>query len=339
MMMDKETARLREETLVQEDVFRVADAVVLQRKALPIAQRLDPMAVIKAQQAAEEQRIAAAKKLAAEQEEAREKAALAKKEADARRAEKYEAERLRLLNESGDSAELDEAFGMSSTMLMIYVGASVVVLGLIGILVFMYMKKQEKDRFTRFYQSKGQVQKRFWDAVAADPENFKYVTYLFPNDAEATAALAQLSYVSQNEKGELVNNKDLNFCGIYPHKDGTVAFVGGTNLHYAAWREATAVLPEVPNAKYFKVSSEPLVSLSVPSATDSLDFAVEQLGSEDVILDNGSYAKVYHYHIDTKEHALEYLELFQIGEEGIVAQVKLDDGTIVGKDINGIYEA
>ena len=79
--------------------------------------------------------------------------------------------------------------------------------------------------------------------------------------------------------------------------------------------------------------------LQVPTAADNLGFKVENLGSEDIVLDNGSYAKVFHFHIDTKEHALEYLELFQIGEEGIIAQVKLDDGTVVGKDINGVYEA
>ena len=339
MQMDREVSRLREDSLQTEAVFRVADSVVQQRKALPIVQRLDPMEVLRAQELAEAQRIAAANKLAAEQAEAREKAALAKKEADARRAKIHEEERRRLLNEELDTSELDTVFGMTTQAMIIYAVLGVAILCLIGLLFFMYHKKQERDRFTKFYQSRGQVQKKFWDAVNANPDEFKYVTYLFPNDVEATAALTQLSYITQNEKGELVNNKNLDFCGIYPHREGTVAFVGGTNLHYAAWREASAVLPEVPNAVYFKVSTEPQVLLQVPTAADNLDFAVDNLGTEDIVLDNGSYAKVFHFHIDTKEHAMQYLELFQIGEEGIIAQVKLDDGTVIGKDINGIFEA
>ncbi len=339
LRMGQEMARLREDSLQTEAVFRVASSVVQQRKALPIVQRLDPMEVLRAQALAEEQRIAAANKLAREQEEAREKAALAKKEADARRAQMREAERLRLMNEEVDTSELDNVFGMSATTMIIYIVSVVALLGLVGLLFFMYHKKQEKERFTKFFQAKGEVQKRFWDAVNANPDEFKYVTYLYPNDSEATAALTQLSYITLNEKGELVNNKNLDYCGIYPHREGTVAFVGGTNLHYAAWREASAVLPEIPNAVYFKVSTEPQVLLQVPTAADNLGFDVENLGTEDIVLDNGSYAKVFHFHIDTKEHALHYLDLFQIGEEGIIAQVKLDDGTVVGKDINGVYEA
>ena len=120
----------------------------------------------------------------------------------------------------------------------------VFVIAIVGIMV--WHKTQKKDPFKKYFEGKGQLQKDFWAAAAADPDNFKYVAYMFPDLKEATAALGKLSYFNIGPGGDLKCVRDLRY-GAYPHLDGAVCFVGGTKFTYALWKEASIVLPELPN--------------------------------------------------------------------------------------------
>ena len=172
----------------------------------------------------------------------------------------------------------------------------------------------------------------------ADPEHFKYVAYMFPDLKEANSALQKLSYIRSSPNGDLRSTRDILF-GAYPHLEGAVCFVGGINLHYALWREASAVLPELPNAVYFKVSTEPNVQLEIPDINDlaDKDIHVENLGVQELAGEGGEFTRCYRYRTNTKKAALAFLESFVVNEEGIIIHVETDEG-IWGKDENGVFE-
>jgi hypothetical protein len=215
-----------------------------------------------------------------------------------------------------------------------------VTLGVIGIAVAIVVQRQRsKNTFKKFFEGKGKLQKDFWAMAEADPEHFKYVAYKFPDLKEANGALQRLSYIRPAPNGELRCTRDILF-GAYPHQEGAVCFVGGVNLHYALWREASAILPELPNAVYFKVSTEPDVLLEIPDvdqlAADK-DIHIENLGVQELAGENGEFTRCYRYRTDTKQAALDFLESFVVNEEGIVIHVETGEGTW-GKDENGIFE-
>ena len=243
------------------------------------------------------------------------------------------------------NAEEEEEKGPSIlSRLMLPIIGTFLVLCVIGLLVGVATKikrVKERDRFKKFFEGKGKLQKDFWDMVAADPENFKYVAYMFPTLKAASEALQKLSYIVANPNGDLRCTRDNLMFGVYPHQDGAVAFIGGADFRYAAWREATAVLPELEGAKYFKVSTEPSVMLDIPDidkmATEQ-NIKIENLGIEEIRDENGSFTRCYKYKTETKDMAMLFLENFQINEEGIIVQVETPEG-IFGKDENGIYAA
>ena len=210
-----------------------------------------------------------------------------------------------------------------------------------AVIILKVKKKHEQDRFKKFFEGKGKTQKDFWEKAKADPENFKYVAYLFPSTKDATAALQKLTYITVTANGELKCTKDNLLFGTYPHQDGAVAYIGGTDFHYAPWREATAVLPELEGAQYFKVSTEPSVMLDVPDIdrmASEQNIKIESLGIEDVRETGGGVTRCYKYRAESKDMAMLFLENFQVNEEGIVVQVETPEG-IWGKDENGIYTA
>ncbi len=309
----------------------------------PDNKRINPTDVLEAQAEAERLKAAAlakkqadeeARKLEAEERaKAQEQAAIAKKEAAER--EKQAA----LEQSEAPSTEIQR----SSSLGLILVGLLVILCvgGGLAVVILKIKKKQEQDRFKKFFEGKGKVQKDFWDKANADPENFKYVAYMFPSLKEATAALQRLTYITVNPNGDLRCTKENLQFGVYPHQDGAVAFIGGTDFHYAPWREATAVLPELEGARYFKVSTEPSVMLDVPDIdrmASEQNIKIESLGIEDVREPGGGFTRCYKYRAESKDMAMLFLENFQVNEEGIVVQVETPEG-IFGKDENGIYTA
>ncbi|NQT15085.1 MAG: hypothetical protein HQ582_20175, partial [Planctomycetes bacterium] len=126
--------------------------------------------------------------------------------------------------------------------------------------------------------------------------------------------------------------------GFYPHKDKFVAFVGGDDLHYALWREASALMPEIEDAEYFRVSTAPDVELMIPDiqqllADESLEisFVEEREGEGD------DFAKYFVYSAPDKGHAMVFLKKAEVQSPGVHIVVQTPDGTW-GRDESGIYE-
>lgn len=266
----------------------------------------------------ERERQAAEERLVAE-----EKSRLA--EAEAKRRAEAEAERLAM-----ERSHL--IFGVLPLPLALGMGMALVVI--VGVVVVIYRRRQEKDRFSKFFEGKGKLQKDFWSQASADPEHFKYVAYMFPSLDEATKALGHLTYIKPGPGGDLRCTRDLQY-GVYPHLDGAVCFIGGTKFSYALWREASAVLPELPHAQYFKVSTEPEVQLVIPNLSQ-MKMQVESLGIEDVQNESGEFLRLYKYRAASREEAEKFLEQFDINEVGIIVHVETPDG-ILGKDENGVF--
>ena len=276
---------------------------------------------------------AEAKRLAAEKERERqaaeerlvaeEKSRLA--EAEAKRRAEAEAERLAM-----ERSHL--IFGVLPLPLALGMGMALVVI--VGVVVVIYRRRQEKDRFSKFFEGKGKLQKDCWSQASADPEHFKYVAYMFPSLDEATKALGHLTYIKPGPGGDLRCTRDLQY-GVYPHLDGAVCFIGGTKFSYALWREASAVLPELPHAQYFKVSTEPEVQLVIPNLSQ-MKMQVESLGVEDVQNESGEFLRLYKYRAASREEAEKFLDQFDINEVGISVHVETPDG-ILGKDENGVF--
>ncbi|NMA46092.1 MAG: hypothetical protein GX945_05980 [Lentisphaerae bacterium] len=273
-------------------------------------------------------------------EEARRKAA---EEEAARLAAAAEAQRLAALAakpETDPAPVVEEELTLMSPPVVIGLFLAVVLLALGGWLLYRRKQSQESsDTFTKFFEGKGKLQKDFWDRADADPEHFKYVAYMFPSIADANQALQKLSYIKMSGSGDLRCDRDILF-GVYPHLEGAVAFVGGTKFTYALWREASAVLPEEPGAVYFKVSTEPFVSLDIPDidklASES-NLHIENLGVEEVAGERG-FIRCYKYRADTKDAAMAFLAGIEVNEEGITIQVETPEG-VFGKDENGVYTA
>ncbi len=330
--IDKALQTIRAQVVSQEERIAIT----------PDDKRINPTDVLEAQAEAERQKAEAlAKKQAEEEARKREAEERAEAQRQAAIARKEAAEREKQAALEAANAPEEEVKDSNTTMLIV---GGIFLLGIIGIIVFVVKKikeKADKDRFTKFFEGKGKVQKDFWDRAAADPENFKYVAYMFPSIKEATAALQKLTYITTNPNGDLRCTRDNLLFGVYPHQDGAVAFVGGSEFHYAPWREATAVLPELEGARYFKVSTEPAVSLEVPDIdkmASEQNIKIESLGVEDYTDPEGGFTRCYKYKAESKEMAMLFLENFQVNEEGIVVQVETPEG-IFGKDENGIYTA
>ena len=222
----------------------------------------------------------------------------------------------------------------------LYVVIGAVIVGVIGFGAWMFFFHHEKELdVSKFYKSKGDFQEGFWAAADADPENFKYVAYLFDNVDAAKNALCQLSFVGLGVNGELKSKRGDIILGAYSHQNRAVAVIGGNSLNYARWREASMVWPELPNAAYFRQSSEPKVKLVMPSAEElsrQEGLEVEKLGAEDIRTESGEINRVFRYRCANRESALRFLALFKVEEEGIVVRVETAEGEF-GKDINGVF--
>ncbi len=319
-----------------------ADSLAVHWTVVPSAARLNPSAVLK-DKANREKKIADAEaKRKADEETRQQEAATAEQEAEeARRASEAAAKAASAKRVDDEEAKIREMEEQSKKQmrLMIIIGSCALLALVIVIIIIMKIRAQrEKNRFKRFFEGKGKVQKDFWDMAAADPKNFKYVAYMFPSLKDASKALTRLTYITAMPNGELKCTRDILF-GVYPHQNGAVAFVGGKKFHYALWREASSVLPELEGASYFKVSEEPEVKLDIPDIKKlGKEGEIESLGVEDVTDAEGSFTRCYKYRIHSRETAMAFLENFQINEEGIVVQVETDNG-ILGKDENGIFTA
>lgn len=287
-----------------------------------------------------------ARKQAALQEE-RQKAAAAE---EARLAAEAEAQRLAALAaaQAAQAAKPEvepppveeEKLTLRSPKVVLGLSLAVMLLVLGGWIFYQHKQRQARtDTFTKFFEGKGKLQKDFWDQADADPDHFKYVAYMFPSIADANHALQKLSYIQVSGTGDLKCERDILF-GVYPHLEGAVAFVGGTKFTYALWREASAVMPEEPGAIYFKVSTEPFVSLDIPDidklASES-DLHIENLGVEEIAGERG-FIRCYKYRADNKNAAMTFLAGIEVNEEGISIQVETPEG-VFGKDENGIYTA
>lgn len=195
--------------------------------------------------------------------------------------------------------------------------------------------RSEAKKF--FKAGAGKQQKSFWQMAEADPDGFKYVAYRYPTRELALESLVQLSYLTATAGGELRCRLSLLF-GFYPHKDKFVAFVGGDELHYSLWREASALMPEIADAEYFRVSTAPDVELVIPDlqkllADESLEitFVEEREGEGD------DFAKYFIYTAPDKGHAMVFLKKAEIHSPGVHIVVQTSDGTW-GRDESGIYE-
>ncbi len=263
----------------------------------------------------------------------------ARLEEEARQAEsRRQADMEKKRQQASQQEVVEEETGLTSTHYAI--GGVLAVLIFLGIGWWWNRSHREDDLdVSKFYEGKGKLQKEFWDAASADPEHFKYVAYLFPSMESAKDALLRLSYIGCDENGNLSAKKsDLRF-GCYDHQNGAVAFVGSSGLNYARWREASMLWPDIPQSTYFKVSSEPQVSLVLPDLTNNKSgVKVENLGVEDIRTESGEINRVYRFKVSTKEEAIKFLNSFEIQEEGLVVRVETADGAY-GKDMNGVFEA
>ena len=98
--------------------------------------------------------------------------------------------------------------------------------------------------------------------------------------------------------------------------------------------------PELPYANYFKVSSEPQVSMLTPDMDKlkEMGLHVENLGVEDMRMKNGEINRVYRFRAADKNEAITLLETFDIKEEGVVVRVQTAEG-VFGKDVHGVFAA
>jgi len=216
--------------------------------------------------------------------------------------------------------------------------SAVVVLG-IAFAVYKFNDREKELDVSSFFVGQGKVQEEFWAAADADPDNFKYVAYLFPTLEQAQKALVQLSFVSIDEHGIIQAKRQDLRVGAYDHQGRAVAFLGGESLNYARWREATMTWPELPGAAYFKVSSEPEVHLDIPDmGTEEAGDTITNLGTEDIKGDGGEITRVFKFSCQSKDEALAFLERFTLDEEGVMVQVETEEGTYA-KDLNGIFTA
>lgn len=314
-------AKAKREKEAAQAKAEAAAKAKLEKERLEKLKKAEEEALAKAK-AEEEKRLARELK---EQEE------LAAKEAR-RRADAERMEQERLAREK----ENEKAMGAFPPEVFAGIVVLVLAIGIGGYLLFQKRYK-ESDPFSKFFEGKGRLQKDFWSKAAADPEHFKYVAYMFPSLQDATKALLKLSYIKQGGSGELRCTRQLNF-GVYPHLEGAVCFIGGVKFSYALWREASAVLPELPGAQYFKVSTEPVVKLDIPDLEklQEKNLHVESLGVEDFEGENGEFNRLYKYRTPSRQEALDFLENFNIQEAGIIVHVETPDG-ILGKDENGVF--
>ena len=335
------------------------ESIAVNATLLPQGERINPERLIAKQEAARQAREKAIeqKRLAAEAAKARERAEAEKAQKLAKEKELAEAQALaqqqaeldaekrkkdnEKLNEMArEMAQTEQLKNMEMKSVMrIVIAICVFLIFLIVIAAIMvWHKTQKKDPFKKYFEGKGQLQKDFWTAASADPDNFKYVAYMFPDLKEATQALGKLSYFNVGPGGELKCVRDLRY-GVYPHLDGAICFVGGTKFTYALWKEASIVLPELPNASYFKVSTEPKVLLELPDLaqlSETQDLHITSLGFEDVEGENGEFNRVFKYKTDTIDSAKHFLDTIEIKEAGIIVHIETDEG-IIGKDENGIF--
>lgn len=257
-------------------------------------------------------------------------------------AEEAEARRKRDRERAAQQAAPAEETKAVSYTPYVYGAVIAAVLLLVGGWWWNRSRKEEEDLdVSKFFEGKGRLQQEFWDAANADPENFKYVSYLFPSIEAATDALLKLSYIYSDANGSLHSKKsDLRF-GCYEHQNGAVAFIGSTGLNYARWREASMIWPDIPQSNYFKVSSEPVVNITIPDLDKinrTAGLHVVSLGTEDIRTDSGEINRVYRYKATNKEEAIKFLGVFDIEEEGLVVRVETSEGEF-GKDINGVFMA
>jgi hypothetical protein len=336
----RKVARERELTIAENSLEAQLQTVALSNRVAPAGDWITPASELKrrAQLERERQAALAAAREAALKREAEEKARLEEEKAAKIRAEEEAAARKRADLEA-QMAEINYA---SKRMLSPWVIAAVILVivgGGVGVLIWRRKANADPD-FKKFFEGKGKLQKEFWARVDADPEHFKYVAYMFPNMGEASNALSKLSYILTDRDGNLSCKRKIHF-GVYPHQSSAVCFVGGEKLNYALWREASAVLPELPGAQYFKVSTEPDVMLELPDV-DALnregDLQVKSLGVEDISNEAGEFSRCFKYSTISKANALTFLEKTDVREEGIVIHVETPEG-MFGKDINGIFEA
>jgi hypothetical protein len=287
---------------------------------------LDPASELADQTAqleAESKRLAAAA-----EEEARQQAEAA--EAEAARLKAAEA---RQEGTPSAAAQPQEEGGVPWLFIVI---AVVVVLTALGSVVFVVTRRRARDP-ARFFEGKGRLQRDFWAMADADPEHFKYVAYLFPAMQDAQNALLQLSFITAGTGGQLKCSRNIEL-GVYPHQGKFVAFVGGTELHYALWREASAVLPEIAEAQYFRVSEAPEVMLEIPDIEQLLrdaNLKVEHVENREG--EGKDYSQYYVYRSPDKQNALEFLKRANVTEAGVHVIVQTPEGTW-GKDENGIYQ-
>ncbi|NLF19422.1 MAG: hypothetical protein GX595_19510 [Lentisphaerae bacterium] len=212
----------------------------------------------------------------------------------------------------------------------------VIVLGLVVGAIAAFLHRRAKDP-KRFFQGTGRLQRDFWAQAEADPTHFKYVAYRYPTMEEARSALLQLSYINEAPGAQLRCHRDILY-GFYPHQDKFVSFVGGANLHYALWREASAVLPELPGAEYFRVSTAPDVMLEIPDIEQLLrdeDLKIEHVENREG--EGDDYSRYFVYRAPDKQNALEFLKRARVSEPGVHVLVETPEGTW-GKDENGIYQ-
>lgn len=228
----------------------------------------------------------------------------------------------------------EEGGGVSWVLVALVV---LVVLGGAAGLAYSAVRSRRSRDLRRFFQPKGTVERNFWALAEADPEHFKYVAYRFPTLEEARAALLRLSYITTGPDNQLRSTREVEF-GFYPHEDKWVCFVGGTELSYALWREASAVWPELPNAEYFRVSTAPEVKLEVPDIEAMLrDEALKIEHVENRQGEGEDYGQYYVYRAPDKRSALEFLKRASVSEAGVHVVVQTPEGTW-GKDETGIYE-
>lgn len=318
-----------------------AESIMMRAMVFPANQRLNPEKVLEAQKAEAKRKAEAEAKRKQDEEtrrqQAEEDAKRQDEELEARKQAATLAKKQMASSVTQEPGEEDKPLPFTKIVIAVMILVFVLAIA-VSFFVFKIKQKRDKDRFKRFFEGKGEIQRDFWAMADADPEHFKYVAYMFPTIKEATNALRKLTYISASPNGDLKCSKDILF-GVYPHLEGAVAFLGGANYHYAPWREATAVLPELPGATYFKVSTEPEVMLDVPDiekmAADK-NLKIENLGVEDITNPDGGITRCYKYRTDSEKSAKIFLEDFQVNEEGIVIHVETPEG-IFGRDENGIF--
>ena len=320
------------EIAAQLEMTSQAYAIAPVGKLPNIKDVLEKQAADAAAAAAERQRLA--------EQQAKEEEERLEREAEEARLAELEAQRAAADNSKPAQPAVPTVEQASSKPLWLYVVIGIVVIGVIGFGAWMFFSHHEKELdVSKFYESTGEFQDSFWSAVDADPDHFKYVAYLFNTLDEAKEALCQLSFVGMGVNGELKSKRGDIILGAYNHQDRAVAVIGGVNLNYARWREASMVWPELPHASYFRQSSEPKVKLVMPSAEElsrQEGLSVEKLGAEDVRTESGEINRVFRYRCGSREDALKFLALFKVEEEGVVVRVKTAEGEF-GKDINGVF--